>query len=119
MSWGGGSAGGSDQILAGLIAKQLKIEPSKINYVATAGGGELMSSILGGHITLAMGGYNEFAPQIQSGKLRALAVSSPERLPGRRDPDAEGTGRRSGIRQLARDLRPGGIKASEKSSSTR
>ena len=82
VSWGGGSAGGSDQILAGLIAKQLKVEPSKINYVATAGGGELMSSILGGHITLAMGGYNEFAPQIQTGKLRALAISSPERLPG-------------------------------------
>ena len=41
-----------------------------------------MSSILGGHITLAMGGYNEFAPQIQTGKLRALAVSAPERLPG-------------------------------------
>ena len=73
MSWGGGSAGGSDQILAGLIAKEVRVEPAKINYVATAGGGELMAQILGGHITVAMGGYNEFAPQIKDGKLRAVA----------------------------------------------
>ena len=81
VSWGGGSAGGSDQILAGLIAKEVGVEPAKINYVATAGGGELMAQILGGHITVAMGGYNEFAPQIKDGKLRAVALSAPERLP--------------------------------------
>jgi putative tricarboxylic transport membrane protein len=80
VSWGGGSAGGSDQILAGLIAKEVGVEPAKINYVATAGGGELMAQILGGHITVAMGGYNEFAPQIKDGKLRAVALSAPERL---------------------------------------
>ena len=82
VSWGGGSAGGSDQILAGLIAKKVGVDPAKVNYVATAGGGELLASALGGHITLGMGGYNEFAPQFQAGKLRAIAVSSPQRLPG-------------------------------------
>ena len=82
VSWGGGSAGGSDQILAGLIAEEIGVEPENINYVATAGGGELLSQILGGHITVALGGYNEFAPQIDAGKLRPLAVSAPERLPG-------------------------------------
>jgi putative tricarboxylic transport membrane protein len=81
VSWGGGSAGGSDQILAGLVAKASGIDPKKVNYVATAGGGELMAQILGGHITVALGGYNEFAPQIDTGKLRAIAVSAPERLP--------------------------------------
>ncbi len=82
VSWGGGSAGGSDQILAGLIAKAVGVDPTKVNYVATAGGGELLASALGGHVTLGMGGYNEFAPQFQAGKLRAIAVSSPQRLPG-------------------------------------
>ncbi|AWK85841.1 C4-dicarboxylate ABC transporter substrate-binding protein [Azospirillum thermophilum] len=82
VSWGGGSAGGSDQILAGLIAKSVGVEPAKVNYVATAGGGELLASALGGHVTLGMGGYNEFAPQFQAGKLRAIAVSAPQRLPG-------------------------------------
>ncbi len=82
VSWGGGSAGGSDQILAGLIAKAVGVPPMKVNYVATAGGGELLASALGGHITLGMGGYNEFAPQFQAGKLRAIAVSAPQRLQG-------------------------------------
>ncbi|MBP2314924.1 Bug family tripartite tricarboxylate transporter substrate binding protein [Azospirillum soli] len=82
VSWGGGSAGGSDQILAGLIAKAVGVDPTKVNYVATAGGGELLASALGGHVTLGMGGYNEFAPQFQAGKLRAIAVSAPQRLPG-------------------------------------
>jgi putative tricarboxylic transport membrane protein len=82
VSWGGGSVGGSDQILAGLVAKKVDVDPAKINYGATAGGGELMSQILGGHITVAMGGYNEFAPQIDTGKLRALAISAPTQLPG-------------------------------------
>ena len=82
VSWGGGSAGGSDQILAGLIAKKVGVDPTKVNYVATAGGGELLASALGGHVTLGMGGYSEFAPQFQAGKLRPIAVSSPQRLPG-------------------------------------
>ncbi|MGY0782206.1 Bug family tripartite tricarboxylate transporter substrate binding protein [Azospirillum argentinense] len=82
VSWGGGSAGGSDQILAGLIAKSVGVDPNKVNYVATAGGGELLASALGGHVTLGMGGYSEFAPQFQAGKLRAIAVSAPQRLPG-------------------------------------
>jgi len=92
VSWGGGSTGGSDQILAGLVAKEVGVEPTKINYVATAGGGELLSQILGGHITVALGGYNEFAPQIEAGKLRALAVSSPERLPGVNTPTVKEQG---------------------------
>ncbi|MBP2297770.1 Bug family tripartite tricarboxylate transporter substrate binding protein [Azospirillum picis] len=86
VSWGGGSAGGSDQILAGLIAKAAGVDPAKVNYVATAGGGELLASALGGHVTLGMGGYNEFAPQFQAGKLRAIAVSAPQRLAGRDTP---------------------------------
>jgi len=82
VSWGGGSAGGSDQILASLIAKTVGVDPAKVNYVATAGGGELLASALGGHVTLGMGGYSEFAPQFEAGKLRPIAVSSPQRLPG-------------------------------------
>jgi putative tricarboxylic transport membrane protein len=29
-----------------------------------------------------MGGYYEFLPQIQAGKLRAIAISAPARMPG-------------------------------------
>ena len=82
VSWGGGSAGGSDHILAGMIAEAAGAEPGKINYIAYAGGGEAQSAILGGHVTAGISGYGEFANQIKSGKLRALAVSGDKRIPG-------------------------------------
>jgi putative tricarboxylic transport membrane protein len=53
-----------------------------MNYIVAGAGGEMLSQVLGGHITVATGGYNEFAGLIQTGELRALAISSPERLPG-------------------------------------
>jgi putative tricarboxylic transport membrane protein len=82
VSWGGGSTGGTDHILAGLIAKAAGVDPTRVNYIAHSGGGEALGSILGGHVTVGVSGYEEFAPQVAAGKLRALAVSSDERLPG-------------------------------------
>jgi putative tricarboxylic transport membrane protein len=82
ISWGGGSAGGSDQILAGLIADAVGVSPSRVNYIAFSGGGESMSAILGGQVTAGINGLAEFAPQIEAGTLRVLGISSPERLPG-------------------------------------
>jgi putative tricarboxylic transport membrane protein len=82
VSWGGGSTGGTDHILAGLVAKAAGVDPTKVNYIAHSGGGEALASILGGHVTAGVSGYEEFWPQVQAGKLRALAVSADERLPG-------------------------------------
>jgi putative tricarboxylic transport membrane protein len=82
VSWGGGSAGGTDHMLVGLIAKEIGVEPSGVNYVPFAGGGEALASILGGHVTAGVSGYEEFAGQIETGDLRPLAISSAERLEG-------------------------------------
>jgi len=82
VSWGGGSAGGTDHILIGLIAKDVGVDPSKINYVPFKGGGEAIAAILGGHVTAGVSGLGEFAEQIKSGKMRALAQSSPKKLDG-------------------------------------
>ena len=82
VSWGGGSAGGSDHILAGMIAQAAGVDSSKVNYIAYAGGGEAQAAILGGHVTAGISGYGEFAGQIKAGKLRALAISSDKRVPG-------------------------------------
>jgi putative tricarboxylic transport membrane protein len=82
ISWGGGSAGGSDQILAGLVADAVGVEPHRVNYVAFSGGGESLSAILGSQVSVGVNGLAEFAPHIQSGALRPLAISSAERLPG-------------------------------------
>ena len=82
VSWGGGSTGGTDHILAGLIAKAAGADPTKVNYIAHSGGGEALASILGGHVTAGVSGWQEFASQVEAGKLRALAISSDERVPG-------------------------------------
>jgi putative tricarboxylic transport membrane protein len=82
VAWGGGSAGGTDHILAGLIAQAVGADATKINYVPFSGGGEALAAILGGHVTAGISGIGEWLGQIQAGELRALAISSPERLPG-------------------------------------
>ncbi len=81
ISWGGGSAGGTDQILAGLVADAVGVEPKRVNYIAFSGGGESMSAILGGQVTAGINGLAEFAPHIEARTVRVLGISSAERLP--------------------------------------
>jgi putative tricarboxylic transport membrane protein len=82
ISWGGGSAGGTDQILAGLFADAVGVTPNRVNYIAFSGGGESLSAILGGQVSVGVNGLAELAPHIEAGTVRALAISSGERLPG-------------------------------------
>jgi putative tricarboxylic transport membrane protein len=82
VSWGGGSAGGTDHILVGLIAKAAGVDPTKINYVPFKGGGEAVAAIVGGHVTAGVSGVGEFAEQVKGGRMRALAVSAPSRVDG-------------------------------------
>lgn len=82
VSWAGGFAGGVDQLTAGMIVQAIGGEAGKFNYVAFGSGGEVLAQVLGGHVTAGLGGYNEFAPQIRAGKLRALAISAPARVQG-------------------------------------
>jgi putative tricarboxylic transport membrane protein len=82
ISWGGGSAGGTDHILAGLIARAVGVEPAKVNYVAFKGGGEAVAAIVGGHVSAGISGVGEFIEQIKGGKMRALAVSAPAKFEG-------------------------------------
>lgn len=78
----GGSAGGSDHILLGLIGKAAGVEPKALSYVAYAGGGPAQAALLGGHVQAGISGYGEFAEQIKAGKLRAIAISADQRQPG-------------------------------------
>jgi len=75
ISWGGGSAGGTDHILVGLIAQAAGVDPSGINYVAHAGGGEAVNAILSGAVTAGVSGVSEFTDQVEAGEMRWLAVS--------------------------------------------
>ena len=82
VSWGGGSAGGTDHILAGLIARAVGVDAARVNYVPYKGGGEAIAAILGGHVTVGVSGIGEFAEQVKAGKMRALAQSAPTKVDG-------------------------------------
>jgi putative tricarboxylic transport membrane protein len=81
VSIAGGSAGGADHILAGLMYKAHGVPPRDLNYIAFAGGGESVAALLGGKVDAGISGVGEYVEQIKSGKLRALAVSGAERTP--------------------------------------
>lgn len=78
----GGSLGSIDHLLSGRLTQVMGVDPQDLNYIAYSGGGEALNSLLSHTTTLGVSGYNEVADQVESGTLRALAISSPERLPG-------------------------------------
>ncbi len=82
VKWGGGSRGATEHIAAAMIAREVGVDPAKINYVAFRGGGEAVAAILGGNVTIGGSGYSEFAEYIKAGKMRAIGVTSEKRLPG-------------------------------------
>jgi putative tricarboxylic transport membrane protein len=82
VKWGGGSRGSTEHIAAAMIAREVGVDAAKINYVAFRGGGEATAAILGGNVTVGGSGYSEFAQYIESGKMRAIAVTSAQRLKG-------------------------------------
>lgn len=82
VKWGGGSRGSTEHIAAAMIAKAVGVDPAKINYVAFRGGGEAISAILGGNVTVGGSGYSEFAEYITTGKMKPIGVTSAARLKG-------------------------------------
>lgn len=78
----GGSAGGSDHILFGLMAQTVGVPATSLSYVAFSGGGEALAALLGNQVAAGISGYGEFSEQIKAGALRLLAVSSDVRQEG-------------------------------------
>ena len=82
VKWGGGSRGSTEHIAAAMLAREVGVDPAKINYVAFRGGGEATAAILGGNVTVGGSGLSEFSEYIKSGKMRAIAMTSETRLKG-------------------------------------
>lgn len=77
----GGSAGGTDHMLLGLLAQSAGVDTKKMNYVPYSGGGEALAAVLGNQVAGAIAGYGEFEAQVKAGKLRVIGVSSAKRQP--------------------------------------
>lgn len=82
VSISGGSKGGIDHQVIGLLAQKADIDPTKLNYVVFSGGPEVVTSLLSNSTQVGISGSAEFASYVAAGKLRVLGVSSAKALKG-------------------------------------
>ena len=89
------------------MTRTLGADPSQTRYVAHSGGGEANAAILSGSVDVGITGLSEIVDQVEGGKMRLLAVSTPVDAGDRRDQaaDDQGRGHRPRDDQLARDRR--------------
>lgn len=76
----GGVIGGQDWMQTAMVAKLAGVDSKQMRYVAFEGGGEALTSLLGGHIHVSSQGISEATPQIEAGTVRVLAVFAENRL---------------------------------------
>ena len=77
--WSYGTSGnGTSQHLAGELMNQMA--GTQAVHVPYRGGGQAITDVVGGQVPLAVLGASPVLPHIQSGKLKALAVTSSKRL---------------------------------------
>ena len=77
ISYGTIGSGSLAHLAMTAIGSQLKTAWTHIPY---KGGGPLVSDGIAGHVPVTMATYALWAPHIASGRLRALAVTSPRRM---------------------------------------
>jgi len=111
ISWAGGSAGGIDHILVGLLALAAGVDPSRVNYIAHAGGGEAAVAVMGGHVSAGVSGFGEWKPYVGTGRMRLLAVSSADRIDGDDTPTIRESGLDVAIANWRGIVAPPGVDA--------
>jgi putative tricarboxylic transport membrane protein len=79
---GASNPGGPDHLTPMLLAQEVGVTPSEVNYVAYDGGGELLAGILGGDIAFAATGVGEVTESAAAGDVRILAVTTDEPVEG-------------------------------------
>lgn len=76
VDFGGGSAGGSDQLVIAELLNAAGADAGAMTYVGYPGGGEAIAGILSGDVAVGVSGVSEFEEQIAAGKMRLLAIST-------------------------------------------
>ncbi|WP_102128034.1 Bug family tripartite tricarboxylate transporter substrate binding protein [Deinococcus planocerae] len=114
VAFAGGSAGGTDHMLVGLLAKAAGIDPRRMNYVPFSGGGETLAAVLGNQVAAGVAGYGEFEAQIKAGRLRALGISAPRRQAGIAAPTFREQGLNVELANWRGIVAPPGISAEQK-----
>ena len=82
LTYGSAGVGMTSHVAMEIFLQAAKIE---VLHVPFKGAGQALQSLLGSHIQLAMSSLSAALPYIETGKLRALGVTSSERWPGSPD----------------------------------
>lgn len=82
ITFTGGSTGGVDHMLAGMMARQLRVDAGALKYEPTSSGKEAMALLAGGKAQVAISSYSEFKAEIENKTLVPLATSSRKSLYG-------------------------------------
>ncbi len=77
ISVSGSAVASDDRVATGLLQKAAGI---KFNYIPFGGSAPALTALLGGHVSSTWLNPGEGLEQIKAGKVRTLAVTSPERL---------------------------------------
>jgi putative tricarboxylic transport membrane protein len=78
----GSTAGGTSHMALGRAYKAMGGDPRKLKTVAFTGSSEAVTAVLGGHIDAMISAINNVVPHVKAGKMRAVAVTSTNRLTG-------------------------------------
>ena len=103
VTFGGGAAGGSDQMVIGELASQAGGDAEGMKYVPYDGGAEAIAGLLNGDIEVGVSGVSEFVAQVESGEHAAAGgqQQGPRRRSRRAVADADRRGLRRRLQQLA------------------
>jgi tripartite-type tricarboxylate transporter receptor subunit TctC len=78
VSYGTIGSGSLAHLAMAMITSHAKIQMTHIPY---KGGGPLIINAIGGHVPVAIASLALFSPHIQSGRLKAIGITSPKRHP--------------------------------------
>jgi putative tricarboxylic transport membrane protein len=76
----GSGLASSDHVSFLRAAKAAGVDVRKVRIVVYPSGGDQMAAILGGHVDAVSTGLSEAIEQAKAGKLRVIAITSPERV---------------------------------------
>lgn len=105
----GGSAGGTDHMVAGLLAKAAGVPAADLNYIPFSGGGESLAALLGNKVKAGISGVSEYSEQIKAGSLRPLAVAGEKKVAGVNAPTLTESGYDVSLINWRGVVAPGGI----------
>lgn len=78
----GGNRGGVDHLFTGLIARAAGISGSRLRFRPFVGGIGAIDEVVTHNADAVVGRLSDMRNEIEIGRLRALAISSPQRPPG-------------------------------------